>query len=153
MILYCYSGMRSTVKARRPIWTTRDVPAIPDSRPRRQLADCLDVCEDRSPHGPLVHTWSADRQPRTITLGTGLSCSADYRICRSETICLVRQCPPQTVSYRLNGHDPPPIMMRPLHPQAKATRTQPRLVRLVAAGCCPLVSVSVQVGPDAMSLR
>ena len=32
----------------------------------RQLADCLTACLDRSPHGWLIHVWSAVRQ-RTIS--------------------------------------------------------------------------------------
>jgi hypothetical protein len=40
----------------------------------------------------------------TISLGTGLSCLADHSICSSETICVVRECPLQTVSGRPIGH-------------------------------------------------
>jgi hypothetical protein len=76
----------------------------PGLRLRRQLADCLAARADRSPRGPLVYVWSADSQPRTISLGTGLSCLADHSICSSETICVVRECPLQTVSGRPIGH-------------------------------------------------
>jgi hypothetical protein len=41
---------------------------------------------------------------RTISLGTGLSCLADHSICSSETICVDRECPLQTVSDRPIGH-------------------------------------------------
>jgi hypothetical protein len=34
----------------------------PGSRLRRQLADCLAACMDRSPPAPLAHIWSADPQ-------------------------------------------------------------------------------------------
>src|SRR6516165_2138580 len=44
------------------------------------------------------------RQRRTISLGTGLSCFADHSICSSETICLVRESPLQTVLDRAIGH-------------------------------------------------
>jgi len=40
----------------------------------------------------------------TISLGTGLSCLADHSICSSETICVDRECPLQTVSDRPIGH-------------------------------------------------
>jgi hypothetical protein len=74
------------------------------SRLRRQLADCLAACADHSPRGLLVHVWSADSPPRTISLGTGLSRFADHTICSSGPIRLVRECPPQTASDRAIGH-------------------------------------------------
>src|SRR6478672_10070944 len=65
-----------------------------------QLADCLAACADRSPRGPLVHVWSADSQPRTISLGTGLSCYANHSICSPEAFTVsvsARLRPPQIV--------------------------------------------------------
>jgi hypothetical protein len=52
--------------------------------------------------GPRLVRRFADL--RTISLGTGLSCIADHSICSSEPICLVRECPLQTVSDRAIGH-------------------------------------------------
>jgi hypothetical protein len=52
--------------------------------------------------------WSATGpqacRRRTISLGTGLSCLADHSICSSETICVARECPLQTISDRPTGH-------------------------------------------------
>src|SRR6185295_13852573 len=69
-----------------------------------QLADCLAACADRIPRGPLVHIWSADSQPRTISLRTGLSCYANHSICSPEVTYLVRERPPQTASDHAIGH-------------------------------------------------
>jgi len=52
---------------------------------------------------PSVGAGDGNRT-RTISLGTGLSCFADHSICSSEIICLVRECPLQTVSDRAIGH-------------------------------------------------
>jgi hypothetical protein len=90
----------------------RPAPASPysisdatGSRLRRQLANRLATCLDHSLPGQLVHVWSAGSQlRRTISLGTGLSCFPDHSICSSEAICLVRECPPQTISDRAIGH-------------------------------------------------
>jgi hypothetical protein len=35
-----------------------------NSRLRRPLADCLAACAEHSPHGLLVHIWSADPKSR-----------------------------------------------------------------------------------------
>lgn len=52
--------------------------------------------------GPRLVRRFAD--PPTISLGTGLSCFPYHSICSSEAICLVRECPLQTVSDRAVGH-------------------------------------------------
>jgi hypothetical protein len=80
-------------------------PDLPDSPPANPAVLMTRLREvDRSPRGPLVHVWSADSQPRTISLGTGLSCYANHSICSPEAIYLVRECPPQTASDHAIGH-------------------------------------------------
>jgi HNH endonuclease len=74
------------------------------SRLRRQLPDCLTACTDRGPRGLLVHTWSADSQPRTISLGTGLSCPADHRPAGQAASDVVRGYPPGTAPDSPVGH-------------------------------------------------
>ena len=40
--------------------------------PEAVVADCFIACANRSPHGPLVHIWSADPQPSDYQLGKWL---------------------------------------------------------------------------------
>ena len=58
------------------------------------------TADNRSLPLVLARVW----HDGTISLGTGLSCFVDHSICGSETICLVRECPLQTVSDRAIGH-------------------------------------------------
>ena len=74
------------------------------SRLRRQLPDCLTACTDRGPRGLLVHTWSADSQPRTISLGIGLSCLVDHRAAGGAASEVVREYPSGTAPDSPVGH-------------------------------------------------
>jgi hypothetical protein len=80
-----------------PIVVLEDVPAE-NASPERTLGIKVGCIE----HDHLAHHVHERHTTRvianwTISLGTGLSCFADHSVCSSEIICLVRECPPQTV--------------------------------------------------------
>ena len=74
------------------------------SRLRRQLPGCLTACVVRSPRGLLLHIWSTDIQPRTISLGTGLSSLFDHRAAGQAASEAVRRYPSGTAPDSPVGH-------------------------------------------------